>query len=79
MRRTRSQFTARVCDNRDGAVKLIAPDVVYLENMTSDLYVENETEVYRYVLAFDRLRGLALGPSESVALITARADSIESP
>jgi hypothetical protein len=39
---------------------LIAPDVVYLENMTSDLYVEREAKVYRYGLAFGRLRGLAL-------------------
>jgi hypothetical protein len=43
-----------------GFPDLIAPDVVYLENMTSDLYVEQEAEVYRYGLAFDRLRGLAL-------------------
>ena len=44
--------------------QLMAPDVVYLENMTSDLYVEREGEVYRYSLAFDRLRALALGPHE---------------
>ena len=35
---------------------LVAPDVVYLENMTSDLYVEPDAEVYRYGLTFDRLR-----------------------
>jgi transcriptional regulator with XRE-family HTH domain len=56
---------------------LIAPDVVYLENMTSDLYVEREGEVYRYGMAFDRLRGLALTPEQSVQLITRQADSIE--
>lgn len=60
-----------------GFPELVAPDVVYLENMTSDLYVEREGEVYRYTLAFDRLRGLALGPDESAALITAHADTIK--
>ena len=33
--------------------------------MTSDLYVEQEAEVYRYGLAFDRLRSLALTTGES--------------
>lgn len=60
-----------------GFPELIAPDVVYLENMTSDLYVEREGEVYRYGLAFDRLRALALAPDQSVGFITARADTIE--
>ena len=60
-----------------GFPELIAPDVVYLENMTSDLYVEREGEVYRYGLAFDRLRALALTPDQSVSFITAQADTIE--
>jgi hypothetical protein len=59
-----------------GFPDLIAPDVVYLENMTSDLYVEREGEVYRYGMAFDRLRELALTPQQSAQLITERADSI---
>jgi transcriptional regulator with XRE-family HTH domain len=57
--------------------ELPAPDVVYLENMTSDLYVEQEADVYRYSLAFDRLRALALDPQKSHALIATRADSIK--
>jgi Domain of unknown function (DUF5753) len=60
-----------------GFPELIAPDVVYLENMTSDLYVEREAEVYRYILAFDRLRTLALGPDEATAAITEKTDTIE--
>lgn len=56
---------------------LVAPDVVYLENMTSDLYVEQEAEVYRYGMAFDRLRALA-GPSgKSAAFLATAADSIK--
>lgn len=47
-----------------------ARDVVYLENLTSGLYVEDEQEVGQYALAFDRLRAAALGHKDSIALIT---------
>lgn len=57
--------------------ELVAPDVVYLENMTSDLYVEREGEVYRYGLAFDRLRALALPPERSAELISEVAANIK--
>jgi len=45
--------------------------------MTSNLYVEHEAEVFRYNLALDRLRSLALGPEDSLAMIAAAEDSIE--
>jgi transcriptional regulator with XRE-family HTH domain len=51
-----------------------AAGVVFLQNMTSDLFIEREDEVYRYGLAFDRLRELALGPEDSVNFITHLAD-----
>ena len=60
-----------------GFPDLIAPDVVYLENMTSDLYVEQEAAVYRYGLAFDRLRSLALTAGESADFIATKADNIK--
>ena len=60
-----------------GFPELIAPDVVYLENMTSDLYVEREAEVYRYGLAFDQLRGLALTAENSAEFIATKADNIK--
>jgi hypothetical protein len=44
--------------------------IVYLENMTSELFIENEAEAYHYSLAFDRLRETALGPEESVGFVT---------
>jgi transcriptional regulator with XRE-family HTH domain len=44
-------------------------DIVYLENMTSELFIENEAEAYHYSLAFDRLREMVLGPAESVDFI----------
>ncbi|WP_327109447.1 helix-turn-helix domain-containing protein [Nonomuraea glycinis] len=46
------------------------PEVVYVESMTSSLYVESEMEIYRYTLAFDHLRALALDPGESRVLIS---------
>jgi transcriptional regulator with XRE-family HTH domain len=48
-------------------------DVVYLENMTSDLFVESEADVYHYGLAFDHLCTLALGRGESIAFIAEAA------
>ncbi|MCK2222020.1 helix-turn-helix domain-containing protein (plasmid) [Actinomadura sp. ATCC 31491] len=49
------------------------PQVVYVESMTSSLYVEGEVEIYRYTLAFDHLRAMALDPQESRALILSMA------
>ena len=58
-----------------GFPELISPDVVYLEHMTSNIYVEQEAEVYRYNLAFDRLLALALAPDESKDLIARLAEA----
>jgi Domain of unknown function (DUF5753) len=41
------------------------PAVVYLENATSDLYLETADEVRRYMLLFDHLRAAALKPRDS--------------
>ena len=57
--------------------ELIAPDVVYLENMTSNIYVEREAEVFRYSLAFERLTALSLGLEDSAALLAERAGALE--
>jgi hypothetical protein len=59
-----------------GFPELIAPDVVYLENMTSNLYVKQEAEVFMYNLVFERLRAMALEPDRSVGLIAKLADSL---
>ncbi len=55
---------------------LIAPDVVYLEHMTSEIYEENEAAVYRHVLAFDRLSTLALDTVQSARLLKDRAGTL---
>jgi transcriptional regulator with XRE-family HTH domain len=43
--------------------------VVYVETMTGNLFVESDSDVYRYSLAFDHLRAMALGPAESTAYL----------
>jgi hypothetical protein len=45
------------------------PAVVYLESMTGNLFVDSDSDVYRYSLAFDQLRTLALGQAESTAFL----------
>jgi transcriptional regulator with XRE-family HTH domain len=46
------------------------PDVVYLEDLTSALWVENVDEVDRYNVFFNHLRATALSFERSAALIT---------
>lgn len=41
------------------------PAVVYLENATSDLYLETAAELRRYTLLFDHLRAAAMKPKDS--------------
>lgn len=50
------------------------PEVVYLEEMSSSLYVENDHEIYLYSLAFDHLRAVALDPEESSLIIARLAE-----
>jgi transcriptional regulator with XRE-family HTH domain len=52
------------------------PDAVYVETMTANRYVERDVEIYRYSLAFDHLRAMALSPSDSVDYLTQAADKI---
>jgi transcriptional regulator with XRE-family HTH domain len=47
------------------------PDVVYLEDLTSALWVENVDEVDRYNVFFNHLRATALSFEDSAALMTA--------
>lgn len=54
-----------------------ASSVVFLENMTSDLIIEDEREVHQYGLAFDRLFDLTLSQRESISLISQLANEIK--
>jgi len=69
-------FTAGAHPGTGGAFEILQfperadPDVVFLENLTDSLYVERDSDVYRYTVAFDHLRAKALDPDDSRRLIT---------
>jgi len=48
----------------------VDPDVVYLEDLTSTLYLEDVDEVDRYNVFFNHLRATALSFEDSAALVT---------
>lgn len=50
------------------------PDVVYVENTTAGVYLEQPTDVQRYTLMFDHLRAAALKPDDTVAMVERAAD-----
>ncbi|OIV36533.1 transcriptional regulator [Mangrovactinospora gilvigrisea] len=52
-------------------------DVVYLEGVTSDLYVERPMDVHRYTVMYEHLTAVSLGPTESRERITELADAYE--
>jgi hypothetical protein len=47
------------------------PDVVYLEDLASALWVENVEEVDRYQVYFNHLQATALSFEDSAGLVTA--------
>jgi hypothetical protein len=49
-------------------------DVAYIESLTRSLCIDNDTDVFWYNLAMDRLRSLALRPEASRLAICAAAD-----
>jgi hypothetical protein len=55
----------------DGAFTIIGfsepddPDEVYIENTTSDLYLEDADSIRRYPRLFERLCAASLNPTES--------------
>jgi transcriptional regulator with XRE-family HTH domain len=51
--------------------ELVDPDVVYLEDLTSALWVEDVVQVDRYNVFFNHLRATALSFENSAALMTA--------
>jgi len=51
-------------------------DAAHVELMNSDIYVEDEASVRRYLMAFDRLSALALSPDESASFIAKLVDRI---
>lgn len=51
-------------------------DVVFLENMGGELYLESTEHVRRYVQVFDHLRAAALGPEKSIEKINSVEKSL---
>lgn len=55
------------------------PDLLYHEYVTGALHIENEDEVRTARLVFDSLRGEALNPADSMALIEQHATELPAP
>ena len=49
------------------------PDVVYVDNTTAGIYLEEPAEILRYTLMFDHLRAAALAPDETLTRIATAA------
>jgi transcriptional regulator with XRE-family HTH domain len=53
------------------------PDVVYLEHLTSALYLDKRSDVDRYLLAMERLSVISAKPSETPGILTAIINQLE--
>ncbi|WP_121389419.1 helix-turn-helix domain-containing protein [Actinokineospora cianjurensis] len=51
-------------------------DLIYLDSMAGDLFLESEQDIQRYTTMFDNLRAVALSPSASAQLLADLADSM---
>jgi transcriptional regulator with XRE-family HTH domain len=51
-------------------------DVVFIENTTDDLYLEDPDALRRYIQLFENLQARALGPSESLDLIAEKVSEL---
>lgn len=45
------------------------PNIVYVENVTGALYVEDEGQVHSHALAFEQMQATALSPEKSLTLL----------
>lgn len=49
----------------------VAPDIVYVESVAGDIFLESEVEIERPSLVFDHLRATALSPRDTSSFIAA--------
>jgi transcriptional regulator with XRE-family HTH domain len=49
------------------------PELVFIDSMAGDLFLETEADIRRYSFLFDNLRAIALSPDNSVSLIASLA------
>ena len=54
------------------------PDIVYVENLTSALYLDKQSDVDRYLLAMERLSIVAHEPNETTGIIDEIISQLES-
>jgi hypothetical protein len=47
------------------------PELVYVDTLAGDIFLETDDDIRRYRMMFDHLRAVALSPAESGRLITA--------
>ncbi|HEX6341384.1 helix-turn-helix transcriptional regulator [Umezawaea sp.] len=52
-------------------------DLIYIDSMAGDLFLESEADISRYSTIFDNLRAVALSPDSSVELVAHIAREIE--
>ncbi|WP_156758205.1 helix-turn-helix domain-containing protein [Actinokineospora pegani] len=52
------------------------PDVVYVENSMSGVYLEEPSDVHRYALIFDHLRAAALRPDDTADMVARAAERL---
>jgi transcriptional regulator with XRE-family HTH domain len=85
----RPAFTLQVTPYPDGAHAAPAsfsilqfatpelPDVVYVEHLTSAMYLDKATDVERYTAAMDRLSAISATPNDSKEIIRAMLEDME--
>jgi transcriptional regulator with XRE-family HTH domain len=59
-----------------GFAEPIEPEVVYMETVGGNLYVDKSEEVRLFTTVFDQLRAVALSPSQSAAMLQALAGEL---
>lgn len=52
-------------------------DLIYIDSMAGDLFLESEADISRYRSIFDNLVAVALSPNDSVSLITELATDLK--
>ena len=60
-----------------GFAEVSEPEIVYLETVGGNLYVDKPQEVRLFATAFDHLRAVALSPGDTRAMLRAAADDLK--
>ena len=55
----------------------LGPDLVYVDTLAGDIFLETDDDIRRYRSMFDHLRAIALSPAETTRLVTAISDALK--